>query len=373
MRCLVRFLPVACALIGTLCAPSRAGVTVGEIAHLKDTGGSVITGVGLVTGLNGTGDSGKDPVVARALQAYYASLGNAVASLDELKNAKSVALVNVTCTIPEGGWRQDDQFDVTVTTTHGATSLDGGNLFLSPLLGPYIDPSTGLCPLLAMASGPVMIENPKSPRFARVRHGAHMIADPVRSPSVTDSFTLILNKPYAGYAAASEIASAITQSIYGKTGRGLTGLPPIATVIDDRSIRVDIPASERTGTAAFVGDVLGTPITIALLKLPKQVIYNQSAGKIVITGDVEISPIALTSADLSINTTVPPPTPTPDNPQTQTSHWAGVSVGAKESERGKLQDLLQAFNQLNIPVSDQINLLEMMEKAGKLHAKLVID
>lgn len=373
MRRLIRSVCAAFALIGVLCAPARAGVTVGEIAHLKDTGGSVITGVGLVMGLNGTGDSGKDPAVARALMAYYASLGNTVGSLEELKNAKTVALVNVLCSIPEGGWRQDDQFDVTVTATHVATSLEGGTLFLAPLVGPYASGLNGERPLLAMASGPVIIENLRSPRSGRVRHGAQMIADPPRASAVSDSFTLILNKPYAGYAAASEIASAITQSIYGKTGRALTGLPPIATVLDDRSIRVDVPSSERSSTAAFVGDVLGTPITVALLKLPKQVIYNHAAGKIVVTGDVEVSPVALTSADLTITTTVPTPAPTPDSPQVQTSRWAAIAPGAKESDRAKLQDLLAAFNQLNIPVADQIALLEMMDKAGKLHARLVMD
>ena len=115
-------LPLAAlALLGALCAaPARAGVTVGEIAHLKDTGGSVLTGVGLVMGLNGTGDQGKDPAVARALMTYYANNGNTLGSLDELKNAKTVALVTVMCRIPEGGWRQDDLFDVTVMATHNA-------------------------------------------------------------------------------------------------------------------------------------------------------------------------------------------------------------------------------------------------------------
>jgi flagellar P-ring protein precursor FlgI len=371
MRRLIPLIQAVLALVFLPCA--RAGVTVGEVAHLKDTGGSVITGLGLVTGLNGTGDSGKDPVAARPLMAYYASLGNAVGSIDELKNAKSVAVVNVMCTIPEGGWRQDDAFDVTVTSTHGATSLEGGMLFLSPLVGPFANGPNGERPLMAMASGAVIVENAKSPRNGRVRHGAHMIADAPRTAAVGDSFTLILNKPYAGYSAASEIANAITQSIYGKAGRALSGLPAIATVLDDRSIRVDVPTSERSSTPAFVGDVLATPITVALLKLPKQVVYNQAAGKIVITGDVEISPVALTSADLTITTTVPPPVPTAENPQVQSSHWTGISVGAKESDRAKLQDLLAAFNQLNIPVADQISLLEMMDKAGKLHAKLVID
>ena len=351
----------------------RGGVTVGELARLKNTGGSVVQGLGLVMGLDGTGDSGKDPTLARALTEFHRNNGNALGSIDEVRDAKSVALVSVLCHIPEGGWKVDDRFDVTVAAVNNAKSLEGGVLYLAPLRGPWADPDPRTNPVWAVASGTVVVENPGQPRSGRVRNGAQMILDQPQASAITDSFTIVLNKPYAGYAAASEVAASITQNIYGKTERNLGGLPPIATVLDDRSIRIDIPPAERANTAAFIGDVMATPISIALLKLPKQVVYNQQSGKIVITGDVEVSPVALTAADLTITTTIPALKPTPESPLVETSRWAAVAPGAKEADRGKLQDLLAAFNQLNLPVSDQIALLEMMEKAGKLHAKLVVD
>jgi len=352
---------------------AQAGTTVNEIARIKDRGGSGLQGMGLVIGLNGTGDTGKDPAVARPLMELYKNIGNPMADISDLKNAKSVAVVMVMCSIPEGGWRTNDQFDVTVSAMHNAQSLEGGMLFMAPLRGPYNDSDPELGAPWAMASGPVVIESAKQPRTGRVRGGAKMIRELPNQGIINGSFTLILNKPFSGYAAASEIASSITQNLYGKSGRNLEGLPPIATVIDDRTIRIDIPATERASTAAFVGDVLSTPVSMALLKLPAQVIYNQAAGKIVLTGDVEISPVAITSADLTITTTTPPPVPTPDNPLVETKRWTGLSAGAKETDRAKLQDLLSAFNQLNIPVADQIALLAMLEKTGKLHAKLVMD
>src|SRR5207237_7444917 len=103
------------ALIGFVCAPVRVNVTVGEIARLQDTGGTTITGIGLVMGLNGSGDSGKDLALARQLLEYYKSNGNPLASVEEVKNAKTVAIVNVMCEIPAGGWKIDDRFDVTVS------------------------------------------------------------------------------------------------------------------------------------------------------------------------------------------------------------------------------------------------------------------
>ncbi|MEX2218493.1 MAG: flagellar basal body P-ring protein FlgI [Phycisphaerales bacterium] len=352
------------AAILALAAQSAADTTVHEIARIQGQSETVLRGTALVVGLGKSGDSGKELALARPLRQVYANNGNPV-MIEDVAKATSVALVSVMCRIPEGGGRTGDRFDVSVQTTLSAKSLAGGTLYLAALQGPYPDD-----PVFAIAEGELIIDDDRYPTRARVRGGARLIRDIVTG-DVRDSFTLILRPPYAGWAAASEVAGTITQSIYGKTGKGLAGLPQVATVIDDRTIRIDIPPVERANTAAFVGDVLSTPINISLLKLPAQVIYNQAAGRIVVTGDVEISPVAITSQDLTITTTTPPPTPTPDNPAFETATWVGVAPGAKDSDRARLQDLLNAFNQLKVPVSDQIGILEMLEKTGKLHARVV--
>jgi flagellar P-ring protein precursor FlgI len=357
---------LACLAILALGAQSRAGTTVNEISRIQGQADLPLRGTALVVGLNRTGDSGKDLAMARALQQVYANNGNPVV-IEDLKGATSVAIVTVTCRIPEGGGRSGDRFDVSVQASHGAKSLAGGTLYLCAMVGPY--PGD---PVFAIAEGELTIDDPKTPTKARVRGGARLIKD-VQTGQVGESFTLILRPPYAGWASTSEVASTITQNLYGKTGKNLAGLPQVATVIDDRSIRIDIPATERANTAAFVGDVLSTPINVALLKLPAQVIYNEAAGRIVVTGDVEISPVAITQSDLTITTTVPPPTPTPDNPLVEVKTWAGLAPGAKESDKARLQDLLNAFNQLKVPVSQQIGILQMLEKTGKLHARVVIE
>jgi flagellar P-ring protein FlgI len=184
---------------------------------------------------------------------------------------------------------------------------------------------------------------------------------------------LVLRPPFAGWGSASEVASTITQNIYGRAGRALGGLPPVATVLDERSIRIDIPPQERGNAAAFVADILATPINVALLRLPAQVIYNKESGMIVVTGDVEISPVAITHRDLTITTVIPSPEPTHLDPLVETRRWAALSTTARPQERAKLQDLLDAFNQLKVPVTEQIAILSMLEKTGKLHARLVID
>ncbi|MBX3378201.1 MAG: flagellar basal body P-ring protein FlgI [Phycisphaeraceae bacterium] len=356
------------ALLGITCR-GHCATTVKEIARIKGQGENILRGQGLVFGLNGTGESGKELVLARSLAEYYRNNGNPVSDLSDLKGAKNVAIVNVMITIPEGGGRIDDTFDVTVQATHNATSLVGGVLYLTPMLGPL--PNAKDTPW-AFAQGEVIVEDKSNPRRGRIRAGGRLVKDIIRG-EVGDSFTLVLRPPYQGWASANTVAATITQELYGKVGRNLSGLPPIATVIDDRSIRIDVPPTERGDRAGFIGDVLATPINVALLKLPAQVIYNSESQMIIITGDVEISPVAITQKDLTITTTVPAPVATPENPMVETRRWTSMATGGREADRAKLQDLLNAFNQLKIPVTEQVAILSMLEKTGKLHARLVRD
>jgi flagellar basal body P-ring protein FlgI len=39
----------------------------------------------------------------------------------------------------------------------------------------------------------------------------------------------------------------------------------------------------------------------------------------------------------------------------------------------RLQDLLQAFRQIDVSVDDQIAILNMLRRSGNLHAEIVVD
>jgi len=122
------FLAVMSAVI---VATSASATSLQQIARLEEQGESVLQGLGLVVGLPGTGDSAEDLIVARPLFTMLEAMGNAPGSLEELAEANSAALVVVTCTIPEGGARVNDRFDVTVSAINNAESLAGGELFLT--------------------------------------------------------------------------------------------------------------------------------------------------------------------------------------------------------------------------------------------------
>ena len=360
---MTRHLTALCALLALLAAPIR-GAMVKELATIEGQGESIIQGIGLVMGLPGTGDSGKDLFLARPLAEVLRNNGNPVPSYDELKNTKSVALVMVTCVIPASGARASEKLDVTVSALGNAASLAGGELYLTPLTGPYPG-----APMYAVAQGPLTVGDPGTPTKGRVRLGARMVQD-VRMAPVGVAFNLLVHPEYAGWTTSTQLAASINDSYFNSpTSVG----PPVAVAIDDRTVRVVVPDAERPAPAPFIAAVLSTPVNTDLLRLPARVVINSATGIISVTGDVRIGAVALTHRNLRITTTTPPLEPTPENPLVADGRWTGLGTELRDTQRARLEDLLTALKQLDVPVPEQIEILHALRKSGQLQAEIVID
>lgn len=346
--------------LGVLSFEAHAGKTLREIARVKGQGASVVQGLGLVVGLDGTGDSASELVMARPLAETLKNLGNPV-PVDDLGKGKSVALVMVSVRVPREGAKTDDVYDAEISVLNSATSLEGGRLLITPLVGPRREPV-----VYAFGEGSITLPNPELATTARVVRGAQMVRDINTTPSINASFDLIIDQSFSGWGAAATISAEINQQ-YLLTASSIENR--VAQAIDARTIRVMVPVTERDRPAAFFGDIMQTDITSALRKLPAQVRCDTSNGIIIITGDVQVSPAVITHKDLTITTTVPPP----GGAQETTSEFAAVYAGDEEVDTSRLQDLITAFDQLDIPPIEQINILKMLRDTGKLHAKLIID
>ena len=348
------------AVLALLLPALTTATTVRELTRVRGEGEYILQGMGLVIGLKGTGDSGKELAIARPLAELLKNSGNELGSPRELLKANAAALVMVTCVIPERGARADDRYDVRVSTIYSASSIAGGQLFLTALRGPFAQ-----SPVLALAEGLIDLPDPNNTTVGSVRRAARLIDD-VLGPEVGDTFDLVIDAPYAGWAAASQIAIAIN-------GKADPIGNAVAMAVDERIVRITIPKAERANRAAFLADVFAAEVNPSLLDLPAQVIVNQRTGAIIITGDVQVRPVAITQKDLNITTVAPAPVGTPLNPTVTRSAWADLTPGAQPAEAAKLTDLIAAFKQLAIPVSEQISILHMMHNNGQLQAKLVVD
>lgn len=347
--------------LALLAPQAHATRTLREIARVRGQGASTLQGLGLVVGLSGTGDSLSELAVARPLAEVYRRMGNMIA-IDELGSTKSIALVMITCEVPRQGALTDDGLDITVSALNSAKSLRGGQLLLCPLT-----PGPG-APVYAMARGTLTIPDGQTPTSARVSRGAQMVRDVNTTPPIAGGFDLILDTVFAQSGASARVASEINQQ-YLLTSQALE--QPVAKAIDSRTVRVSVPPSERADPQAFFGDVMRTDVTSAMRELPAQVICDTRTGVIVITGDVQVSPAVITHKDLTISTTVPPP---PANVvRTVTNEYAAVETDAAPADVSRLDDLIAAFDQLNVAPIEQINILKSLHQAGKLHARLIVD
>jgi len=174
------------AVIG-LSGQRAAAVKIADITRIGGERTNILTGLGLVYGLKGSGDGGDFTAAINPLRSMLAKFADPV-TVAQLANAANVAVVMVTATVPGSGVRDGDHLDVHVSSVGAATSLRGGRLFVTPMQGPV--PGG---PVLALAEGPISLEDPSTPTAGVIKAaagGAVMEADlPARVIDASGRFT----------------------------------------------------------------------------------------------------------------------------------------------------------------------------------------
>jgi flagellar P-ring protein precursor FlgI len=343
-------------LIAVVLAGPAHAVKIADITRIGGQRSNVLTGLGLVYGLNGTGDGGDFQPAIKPLAAMLGKF-NDPATVQELGNVNNVALVSLTATVPSNGVRDGDRIDVYVTSLGAAASLKGGRLFVTPMQGPM--PGGGI---FALSEGPVVLEDPSTPTVGVVKGGCVMEADLPAKYIDNGKFTLILEDPAASWTTASTIAKIINDAGDGNIGEVL------AVAVDPKNVVVSIPASERDRPDSFISRVQRLPVP--MLPTEARVTINDRTGTLIMTGDVEISPVVISHKGLTISTVLPPPQPTTRNPQVIENGFVALDPGNQGG--AKLQDLVNALDQLKVPSDDRISIVKELHKTGKLHAKLIV-
>jgi flagellar P-ring protein precursor FlgI len=336
-----------------------------DFIRLGGHGEFPLRGIGIVVGLNGTGDSGTELAVAQPLAALYERGGNPMPDLAALGKAKSAAIVWVDCTIPEQGARENDRFDVYVSAMHSASSLKGGRLIITPLTEIRLDNPD----VFAFASGAITIESADSPRVGKIHGGAQM-ARPVMHKIGDEFVDLIVQPPFRAHSTTRVIASEINGLRANLEDTGAAS-DPIAFALDDTTVRVSIPEEDRADPTNFLASILTKSFSPDLLDLPAMVVINRASKKLIITGDVEISAVTVGSERLQFTTITPAQPPSPTSPRIERDEFAAFGTTARGSERARIDDLLAAFRALNIPFTDQVDLIEEIHRSGRLNARLI--
>ncbi len=341
-------------VLATLARPALA-VKIADITRLDGQRTNTLTGIGLVLGLKGTGDGGNFSAAIKPLATLLSQYADPTEA-KQLSNVQNVAIVMVTATVPGTGVRNGDKIDAYVTSIGAAGSLKGGRLFVTPMMPPV--PNS---PVMALAEGALVVEDPATPTGGVVKLGMTMEMD-IPAKNIKDGkFTLIIDNPSASWPMAYAIAKIINEE--SDSGEAL------AVVVDEKNVVVTIPASERERPDGFISRVLRLPVP--MLPTEARVMINDQAGSIVMSGDVEISPVVISLRGLTITTITPAPVGTPRAPLVDTKDV--LSLDTTKTGGSKLQDLVDAMVAMKVPADDRITIIKELYDTGKLHAKLYIN
>jgi flagellar P-ring protein precursor FlgI len=349
---------------------AQAQLLIGKPVRVKDIGSiqgarnNFIHGIGLVVGLEGTGDSQSTGFSERALLNFVRASG--LFPTDRLR-AKNVAVVSVDSRLPPF-IKPGQTIDVTVSSIGDAKNLTNGVLIPCPLKGPDDK-------VYAVAQGPLStggfgIEvqgsqvKKNATLVARIPNGA-LIEREVPVTVLDANGFMYVNLVNPDFITASRVAAAVGKSYLGA-----------AQALDAATIRVYVTQQYRDNLVDLVARLEGLEI---LPDSVAKVVIEERTGTVILGSMVKIDPVAVSHGNLIIKvetkTNVSQPAPFSGG-QTQVTQEAQISATETKAktvifDKGTtLGTLVRALNALGTSSRDMITILQNIKAAGALNAHL---
>jgi flagellar P-ring protein precursor FlgI len=284
-----------------------AGARVGDIATFQGERENYIESVGIVVGLDGTGDS-----AGAVNQALTSLLKRRQINLNPRDiSARNVAIVWVQARLAPY-LREGQRIDVTVGSMNDAKSLFGGQLVQTPLTG-----ADGR--VYAVAAGAVAVGGfSVGGQAAQVRLN-HTLVGRIPNGGIVEreldwklmdarhSIHLLLRQP--DFRNAMRVANAVNQAF-----------PESAAATDAVRVRVRVPEEyrEKGRLVVFLAQLMDIAVEPAL---PCRVVLNERTGTIIAGGEITIGKVAISHGNLSIAIAETPEVSQPVSPFGWT--WGG--------------------------------------------------
>lgn len=348
-----------------------------DICRVKGQEENTLHGLGLVVGLKGTGDT--DGPTLRMLAKMLELMGTPIGTrkgelaMDELKNAKNVAIVFVSATVPPEGARQGEQIHCTVNAI-SAKSLEGGNLLVTPLVGPRppaVGPVAVQPRVYATAQGPIAM-NESGPTTTGVIHDGCRLEEDFKY-DFKDSLgyiTLVIDRNHASFPTADAVQKAINGKVGGyadgdptESGPQSSSWGEIAEAIDPVNVRVRIPDFYGGQYVDFIATLLDTQV--AVQAHDARVIVNERNGVIVIGDNVMVGRVAVTHKNVAVQTG--------DEPVDGPFRILDQSERSADTATTRLKALVEALNALKANPQDIIDIIKSLERSGDLYGRLIVD
>jgi flagellar P-ring protein FlgI len=313
--------------------PAKNPVRIKDIASIQGVRENQLMGFGLVTGLNGRGDSQSFKLTQKMLLNLSSNYGFDIKENDI--KSKNIAAVMVIANI--GGFaRKGDTVNITVTSIGDAKALSGGVLLQTAMKAADGN-------IYAVAQGRLIAgtKEQNAETSASIPEGAIVERDVVSTFTDGNKINIMLKSP--DFATATAIRDAVA---------GINSALKVSAV-DAGLVEVVLGDDEKKNPVDFISklEVLTvTPDNVAM------VIIDKKTGVIVSGGDVIIQEcsVNIPAAQVSVGTS---------------------SAGIKKSYQVVNQtvgDLVKLLNDSGLKTDEIIALLESIHKIGAINARLVL-
>lgn len=343
----------------TVVSAVSAQVRLKDVAFVKDQKEITLTGYGLVTGLNGSGDGKNTQFTVRMVGNLMKNMGLEVPSTSI--KVKNVAAVMVTATVSPyvkvGG-----AFDVNVSSIGDAKSIEGGNLVASLLY----DGEMNIC---ATAQGPVSIGGANKDYSGE----GGIIQNAVLSGVVSGGGTLERSLPTIGMDEKS-LAISLREPDYTTAYRLSDAIneyftEDIAVARDAGGIIVEVPDeyAEQHDIVRFISELESISFNP---DVTARVVINERTGTVIAGSNVSLAPVAIMHGTLSLMI---------QEEDTALAQGAAQNVQGRNGDRlvsfGESVDvgeIARSLNLLGVTPRDMIAIFQALKAAGSLRAELVV-
>ncbi|MBP5856972.1 flagellar basal body P-ring protein FlgI [Marivibrio halodurans] len=341
-----------------------------DIVNFEGVRDNLLIGYGLVVGLNGTGDSLNSAVFTKeSLIGMLERLG--VNARDDSLGTDNVAAVMVTATLPPFS-RQGSRIDVEVSALGDSSSLQGGTLLVTPLLG--ADGEVYAVAQGALAVGGFQVQGAAEtvvrgvPTAGRIANGAIIERE---VPFALESLQQVeLNLRNPDFTTARRVSRAINAFVGVETSR----------VLDPATVRVEVPQSYDGRLVEMLTDIEQLRVEPDQLA---RVVIDEKSGVIVMGENVRINRVAIAQGNLTIRITETPqvsqPQPFSNTGETAIVPRTDIEIDENADRRlgvletgVSLQELVNGLNALGVGPRDMITILQAIKTAGALQADIEV-
>ena len=341
-----------------------------DLTTVQGVRDNALIGYGLVVGLDGSGDQTmQTPFTTQSLNNMLSQLGITVPAGTNMQ-LKNVAAVMVTAKLPPFS-RAGQSIDVVVSSMGNAKSLRGGTLLMTPLKG--VDNQ-----VYALAQGNVLVGGAGASAGGssvqvnqlaggRISGGATIEREVQSTFGNSNVINLQLNDE--DFSLAQRISDSINR--FGGMGS--------ATPLDARTVQVLVPQG-NSNQVRVLANIQNIEVSVG--SFDAKVIVNSRTGSVVMNRNVELASCAVAQGNLSVvvdrqNTVSQPNTPfgggqTVVTPNTQISVQQGQGSLQQVRSSANLNSVVRTLNALGATPNDLMSILQAMQSAGCLRAKLEI-